>query len=96
MAKKDKMSGRISHEAHFADPIKIKYEREEDKPVDAKKSPWDFRCPQYDQRSSNFINAGTNYGVGYKNPVGHLSQPKQRVDTMPFDRPETMRVDEKK
>ena len=90
------MSGRIKAETHFSDPIKVGHEREERKPKDAFNSPWDFRCPQYDQRSSNFVNAGTHYGVGHKNPVGHLSQPKQRVDTMPFGRPETMRVDEKK
>lgn len=55
----------------FKDPIAIKKQDPKDKPVDGKKSPWDFTCPQYDQRSSCFVNAGTHYGVGHKQPVGH-------------------------
>lgn len=78
----------------MADPIKIKSQREKDQPVDGKNSPWDFRCPQYDQRSSNFINAGTNYGVGHNQPIGHDGNPKQRVSVLPFGKVETMRVDE--
>ncbi len=65
-----------------------------DKPVDGKKSPWDFRCPQYDERSSCFVNAGTHYGVGYTQPVGHSGDPKQHVPALPQGRVETMRVDE--
>lgn len=38
----------------------------------------------YDKRSGPFINMGTDYGVGHTNPVGHSSQPKQRVPTMPM------------
>lgn len=79
----------------FSDPIKIKEQRELDQPKDGKNSPWDFRCPQYDQRSSNFINAGTHYGTGRNQPVGHKGTPKQRVDVMPFGHVTTMRVDEK-
>ena len=85
----------INSKSGFADPVRIKEQREIDKPIDGKKSPWDFRCPQYDQRSSNFINAGTHYGVGIKQPVGHKGNPKQRVDVLPFGRPETMRVDDR-
>jgi len=85
---------KINSKSGFSDLIKIKSQREEDKPVDGKKSPWDFRCPQYDQRSSVFLNAGTDYGVGHRQPVGHEGNPKQRVSTMPFGRPETMIVDE--
>ncbi len=92
MAKSSKQY--LSSNSHFADPDKIKSQRPEDKPKDGKNSPWDFRCPQYGQRSSCFVNAGTNYGVGHKQPVGHQGNPKQRVDTMPFGRVETMRVDE--
>lgn len=62
----------------------FKNQKPEDKPKDGKNSPWDFRCPQYDQRSSREINAGTNYGVGYRNPVGHANNPKQYVDTLPY------------
>jgi hypothetical protein len=85
---------RISENSHFSDPIKIKNQRPKDKPIDGKNSPWDFRCPQYDERTSNFINAGTHYGVGHKNPVGHEGNPKQRVPTMPFGRVNTLRDDE--
>lgn len=58
-----------------------------------KKSPWNFKHPEYDERSSHFVQAGTNYGVGHRNPVGHASKPKARVPTMPFGRPPTMSVD---
>lgn len=92
--KKTEFNKRISEKSHFADPARIKYEREKEKPVDGKKSPWDFRCPQYDQRSSNFVNAGTHYGVGINQPIGHQGNPKQRVDVMPFGNPQTMRSDE--
>jgi len=84
----------INAKSEFADPDRIKEQREIDKPIDGKKSPWDFRCPQYDQRSSNFINAGTHYGIGIKQPVGHKGDPKQFVDVLPFGRPTTMRVDD--
>lgn len=89
-----KTSARIESNSHFADPDRIKTQRPEDKPKDGKNSPWDFRCPQYDQRSSNFVNVGTNYGIGIKQPVGHRGDPKEKVDVLPFGRPETMRVDE--
>jgi len=78
----------------FTQPNAIKNQRPKDQPVDGKNSPWDFRCPQYDQRSSNFVNAGTHYGRGIKQPVGHEGNPKQRVDVMPFGRPNTVKVDE--
>lgn len=89
---------RINCDSGFKDPAKIKSQRPEDKPKDGKPYPlgWDFRCPQYDQRSSNFVNAGTNYGTGLKQPVGHKGNPTMRADTLPFGRPTTMRVDEVK
>jgi len=77
----------------FKDPASVKEQREIDKPIDGKNSPWDFRCPQYDQRSSSFINAGTHYGVGIKQPIGHVGNPKDKVDTLPFGRVTTMCVD---
>lgn len=67
----------------FSDPIVIKKQVPEDKPKDGKNSPWDFRCPKYDERSSCFINAGTDYGVGHRQPVGHSDNPKQDVPTLP-------------
>ena len=84
----------INSKSGFSDPIKIKEQRERDKPVDGKKSPWDFRCPQYDQRSSNFINTGTHYGIGHRQPVGHKGNPSARAATLPMDGVKTMRDDE--
>jgi len=68
----------------FSDPIKSKSQNPQNKPVDGNKSPWDFTCPQYDQRSSRFVNAGTNYGVGMNQPVGHQRNPQQNVPALPF------------
>lgn len=79
----------------FKDPTAIKAQKPKDQPVDGKNTPWDFRCPQYDQRSSCFVNAGTEYGVGHRQPVGHEGNPKERVDVMPMGKVNTMRVDEK-
>ncbi len=85
---------RINAKSGFADPARIKEQRPKDKPVDGKKSPWDFTCPQYDQRSSNFVNAGTHYGKCIKQPVGHSGNPKDKVDVLPYGRVKTMRDDE--
>lgn len=78
----------------FSDPARIKEQNSQDKPKDGVKSPWDFRCPQYDQRSSNFVNAGTHYGVGINQPVGHAGDPVQRVAVLPFGKVSTMQVDD--
>lgn len=85
----------INSKSGFSDPIKIKEQRELDQPKNGKKSPWDFRCPQYDQRSSNFINAGTHYGVGINQPIGHSGNPKSRVSVLPMDGVKTMRDDDR-
>jgi len=87
-------NNRIDSKSGFTDPIAIKNQRPEDKPKDGKNSPWDFRCPQYDQRSSNFVNAGTHYGVGHAQPTGHFGNPKTKVTILPFGRVNTMEVDE--
>lgn len=71
----------------FKDPIA-------DVPGKTRKTHWDFRCPQYDQRSSNFVNAGSYHGVGHKNPIGRAGNPKSRVPTLPYGRVNTMRVDD--
>jgi hypothetical protein len=80
--------------SNFADPIAIKNQNPMDKPVDGVNSPWDFRCPQYDQRSSNFVNAGTHYGVGHKQPIGHNGNPKRIVDVLPQGRMNTLQDDD--
>lgn len=72
----------------FKDPI-----ASEVKPV-KKKSPWDYTCPTYDERTSCYVNAGSHYGVGHRNPVGHDGPSKTRVDTMPFGKVDTLRVTE--
>ncbi len=52
------------------------------------KYPFDFKCPSYDERSSCYIQAGQNYGVGHKQPVGNEKVnaaspiPKGRVNTL--------------
>lgn len=67
----------------FKEPNAIKRQDPGDQPIDGKKSPWDYRCPQYDERSSCFVNAGTHYGNGIKQPVGHLGDAKMFVDCLP-------------
>lgn len=44
---------------------------------------WQHKQPQYDGRTSCFINTGTEYGVGHTNPVGHHGEPKKEVATLP-------------
>lgn len=61
----------------FEDPLEIKNQKPEDKPIDSKNSPWDFRCPQYDQRSSCFVKAGTDYGKGITQPIGREKGAKE-------------------
>ena len=79
----------------FKDPTAIKNQKPQDEPQDGKKSPWDFRCPQYDQRTGSFINAGTHYGVGRKVPVGRVGNPKMTVPTLPHGKVDTMENDKK-
>lgn len=84
----------INAKSGFKDPIEIKEQREINKPMDGKNSPWDYRCPQYDQRSSCFVNAGTHYGIGRTQPVGHFGNGKKDADCLPKGRVNTMRTDE--
>ena len=79
----------------FKETNKIRNQRPEDKPKDGVNSPWDYRCPQYDQRSSSFVNPGTHYGVGINQPIGHTGNPKQFVDVLPQGRHTTMMDDER-
>ena len=71
----------------FDDPIGLKK-------VKTQKSPWDFECPPYDQRSSCFVNAGTNFGVGHKTPVGKMGRASSEASTLPNHKVKTMRVGE--
>lgn len=60
------------------------------------KSPWNFDCPPYDERSSCFVNAGSHYGVGVNQPVGRSGNPKEVSPALPQNRysVNTMKVDE--
>lgn len=51
-----------------------------------KKSPWDFKCPPYDERTSCYVSAGWHNGIGHRNPVGHKGDVKQRVAALPYGR----------
>jgi hypothetical protein len=72
----------------FANPIAPKINKKNTKNI------WDFRAPPYDERSSCYMDAGTHYGVGYTNPVGHDGPVKQRVATMPFGHKLGLETDE--
>lgn len=80
----------------FSDPIAIKHQFPKDKPQgrpeDSGSIAWDHRCPQYDERSSCFVSAGTNYGKGHRQPVGREGNPKSKVDVLPYGRVKTMQV----
>lgn len=84
----------------FKDPIAIKKQVPEDKPMDGvrsadqaqKKTPWDYRCPRYDERSSCFVNAGTHYGIAHKQPVG--SQQYKHENVIPSGKHIGLRDDE--
>jgi hypothetical protein len=74
----------------FKDRTEVKNQKPKDKPVDGKNSPWDFTCPQYDQRSSCFVQAGTNYGVGVRQPFG--SESPSNTGAIPYGRVDTLKV----
>jgi hypothetical protein len=82
----------------FHDRASIKKQDPKDTPKDGKPVPqgWDFSQPQYDQRSSCFMNAGTHYGEGIKQPVGHHGDPKERAECLPFGKVNTLRIYEEK
>jgi hypothetical protein len=68
-------------ETGFKDPIKIPEDKHKQM-----KSPWNFDQPHYDNRSSIFVNAGSHYGIGHKQPVGHKEPVKNEISTLPMDR----------
>lgn len=77
----------------FKDPTSIKNQNPVDSPKEGKNSPWDYRCPQYDERSSCFVNAGTHYGVGHRQPVGTKKHTNPKV--IPIGRVDTLKLYEK-
>lgn len=70
----------------FKDPIAVK----EGKKI---RNPWNFEQPPYDERSSCYIQAGTDYGVGHNQPIGHSGNPKSIDPVLPKGRVNTMRTD---
>jgi len=66
----------------------------EPKNTKSKKSPWDFTCPDYDERSSCYVNAGSHHGVGHKQPIGHADKVKQFVPCLPQGHVNTMKDDD--
>lgn len=44
---------------------------------------WQCKQPEYDARTSCYINCGTDFGVGHVNPVGHHGDAKKTVETLP-------------
>ena len=71
----------------FKDPIAVKGEKKK------VKSPWNYDQPHYDERSSCYINAGSHYGVGHKQPVGHHGNPSKSAPTLPEHKAKTMKID---
>jgi hypothetical protein len=48
----------------------------------------------YDERTGFFVSQGTNYGVGFNQPVGSDAPGTLRAPTLPFGDVSTMRTDE--
>lgn len=53
-------------------------------------NPWDCKKPDYDQRSGRFIECGTNYGVGKRQPVGSMNG--KSSDVVPMGKVDTMKL----
>lgn len=77
----------MKNESGFHDPIASKNGKK-------KSSPWNFDQPAYDERSSCYVNAGSHWGVGHKQPVGHQGNPKENAPILPKGRVKTMKDDE--
>lgn len=76
----------------FPDRSASKNQKPKDQPQGGKNSPWDFRQPAYDERCGRFVNAGTDYGVGVNQPVGHTGKTKLEVPCLPRGRVNTLNV----
>lgn len=56
------------------------------------KSPWNFEAPPYDERTSCFIEAGTDYGLGFRQPVGRVGKAKTE-EVVPTGKMKTLQTD---
>lgn len=70
-------------ETHFKDRIAIKEKKDGVKP-------FSFDAPHYDKRSSHYMKAGDNYGVGHRQPVG--SESIKSNDAIPKGRHNTLDI----
>lgn len=61
------------------------------KPEKKVRDPWNYEMPAYDERTSCFIRAGDDLGVGHRTPVG---KDKASPYAVPMGRHKTMRTDE--
>ena len=93
-AKDKNRATEVNTKSGFPDPDRIKEQNSKDFPVNSIKSPFDFSCPQYDQRSSVFINAGSHYGTAMRQPIGHTGNPKETVPVLPQHRINTIQDDD--
>ena len=72
----------------FKDRTEIKHQNPKDNPASGGTYPVSFECPRYDERTSGFVQSGTNYGVGVAQPIGtenitdSYAIPLGRVHTM--------------
>ena len=77
----------VNMDTGFKNPIEPKKGKQ-------KASPWNFNQPSYDERTSCYVDAGSHYGIGHKQSVGHHGEPIERVPCLPFGRHTTLEVDE--
>lgn len=55
------------------------------------KTPWNFDAPPYDERTSCFVSAGTDHGVGKVQPIGSLNYAKDS-NVVPKGKMKTMSI----
>lgn len=68
----------------FRDPLEVENPKK-------KKSPWNFEAPVYDERSSCFVNAGSDYGVGHRQPVGK-KEARRMDEVIPMRKVRTLKT----
>lgn len=71
----------------FNNPIKAKNPRPKERRIET-----NYIGPSYDERSSCYMNAGVDYGVGFKAPVGRKGNPNMKAPTLPQGRINTMEI----
>ncbi len=73
-------------ETGFNNPISPKIKKK------IQRSPWNHDCPQHDESTSCFVNAGTHYGIGFNNPVGKKQITKSYSEVIPVGRVKTLQL----